>query len=181
MGSEMCIRDRSLALACEQRLSLSDEDICNRSKLRDTLYLLTMVDTALLEQAKTDLANAKNTVVSNFNRFEDDLESEFRDSPPKLIIIDECHYGSNIAAVRYNRIFDYLEDHDTCKVVFISATPFGALYAAEEAYEQALEAEEEARAEGDQTTADKVKAQACLLYTSPSPRDLSTSRMPSSA
>ena len=150
----------SLALACEQRLSLSDEDICNRSKLRDTLYLLPMVDTALLEQAKTDLANAKNTVVSNFNRFEDDLESEFRDSPPKLIIIDECHYGSNIAAVRYNRIFDYLEDHDTCKVVFISATPFGALYAAEEAYEQALEAEEEARAEGDQTTADKVKAQA---------------------
>ena len=26
-----------------------------------------------------------------------------------------------------------------------------------------------------------IKAQACLLYTSPSPRDLSTSRMPSSA
>ena len=28
---------------------------------------------------------------------------------------------------------------------------------------------------------DSVRAQACLLYTSPSPRDLSTSRMPSSA
>ena len=27
----------------------------------------------------------------------------------------------------------------------------------------------------------KSKAKACLLYTSPSPRDLSTSRMPSSA
>ncbi len=78
----------SLALACEQRLSLSDEDICDRSKLRDTLYLLTMVDTALLDQAKDDLSNAKNSVVSNFNRFEADLESEFRNNPPKLIIID---------------------------------------------------------------------------------------------
>ena len=29
--------------------------------------------------------------------------------------------------------------------------------------------------------ADKVKFTGCLLYTSPSPRDLSTSRMPSSA
>ena len=28
---------------------------------------------------------------------------------------------------------------------------------------------------------DEQRAQACLLYTSPSPRDLSTSRMPSSA
>ena len=28
---------------------------------------------------------------------------------------------------------------------------------------------------------DKLWAEACLLYTSPSPRDLSTSRMPSSA
>lgn len=60
----------SLALSCEQRLSLPDEDICDRHKLRDTLYLLTMVDTALLDQAKSDLGAAKNMVVSNFNRFE---------------------------------------------------------------------------------------------------------------
>lgn len=150
----------SLALACEQRLSLSDDDICERSKLRDTLYLITMVDTALLEQAKDDLSNAKNAVVSNFNRFDADLESEFRDSPPKLIIIDECHYGSNIKAVRYNAIFDYLEEHDDCKIVFISATPFGALYAPEEAYEQALETEEDALEEGDQTTAKKAHDEA---------------------
>lgn len=156
----------SLALACEQRLSLSDEDICNRSKLRDTLYLLTMVDTALLDQATLDLSAAKNTVVSNFNRFEADLEGEFKNNPPKLIIIDECHYGSNIAAVRYNKIFDYLEEHDSCKIVFISATPFGALYAAEEAYDQALEAEEDALAEGDQATADEARAKADELVKS---------------
>lgn len=150
----------SLALSCEQRLSLSDADICDRAKLRDTLYLLTMVDTALLDQAKADLAAAKNVVVSNFNRFENDLENEFKNNPPKLIIIDECHYGSNITAVRYNKIFDYLEEHDSCKIVFISATPFGALYAAEEAYDQAIETAEEALAEGDQVTAEAAKAKA---------------------
>ena len=32
-----------------------------------------------------------------------------------------------------------------------------------------------------QLTTEQVEANACLLYTSPSPRDLSTSRMPSSA
>lgn len=156
----------SLALSCEQRLSLSDEDICDRSKLRDTLYLITMVDTALLDQAIDDLSSAKNTVVSNFNRFDADLENEFKNNPPKLIIIDECHYGSNVAAVRYNKIFDYLEDHDSCKIVFISATPFGALYAAEEAYDQAIDAEEEALEEGNQAAANKAKAAAAELSSS---------------
>ena len=33
----------------------------------------------------------------------------------------------------------------------------------------------------DSTVAAVIANQACLLYTSPSPRDLSTSRMPSSA
>lgn len=150
----------SLALSCEQRLSLSDTDICDRAKLRDTLYLLTMVDTALLDQAKIDLGAAKNVVVSNFNRFDYDLENEFKNNPPKLIIIDECHYGSNITAVRYNKIFDYLEENDSCKIVFISATPFGALYAAEEAYDQAIETAEEALEEGDQITAQAAKEKA---------------------
>lgn len=150
----------SLALCCEQRLSLSDEDITERAKLRDTLYLLTMVDTALLDQAKKDLVAAKNVVVSNFNRIDTDLENEFKNNPPKLIIIDECHYGSNISAVRYNKIFDYLEEHDTCKIVFISATPFGALYAAEEAYDQAMEVVEDAEAEGDMERAKAAKDKA---------------------
>ena len=150
----------SLALCCEQRLSLNDTDIADRQKLRDTLYLLTMVDTALLDQAKNDLKEAKNAVVSNFNRFEADLESEFKLNPPKLIIIDECHYGSNITAVRYNKIFDYLEENDSCKIVFISATPFGALYAAEEAYDQAVELEEEALAQGDPAAAKEASAKA---------------------
>jgi len=150
----------SLALCCEQRLSLNEQDISDRKKLRDTLYLLTMVDTALLDQAKNDLKDAKNAVVSNFNRFESDLESEFKLNPPKLIIIDECHYGSNITAVRYNKIFDYLEENDSCKIVFISATPFGALYAAEEAYDQAIELEEEALALGDPAAAKEASAKA---------------------
>ena len=150
----------SLALCCEQRLSLNEQDISDRKKLRDTLYLLTMVDTALLDQAKNDLKDAKNAVVSNFNRFETDLESEFKLNPPKLIIIDECHYGSNITAVRYNKIFDYLEENDSCKIVFISATPFGALYAAEEAYDQAIELEEEALALGDPAAAKEASAKA---------------------
>ena len=34
---------------------------------------------------------------------------------------------------------------------------------------------------GQQVTAATLQSMACLLYTSPSPRDLSTSRMPSSA
>lgn len=150
----------SVALACQQRLSLSDEAIIDRSQLKDTLYMLTMVDTALLQQAEDDLKPAKNAVVTNFNRFESDIESHFKGSAPKLIIIDECHYGSNINAVRYNRVFDYLEENIDCKIVFISATPFGALYAAEQAYDEALEIAEEAQLAGDTETAIEAEQQA---------------------
>lgn len=150
----------SVALACQQRLSLTDEAIVDRSQLKDTLYMLTMVDTALLQQAEDDLKPAKNAVVTNFNRFESDIESHFKGCPPKLIIIDECHYGSNINAVRYNRVFDYLEENTDCKIVFISATPFGALYAAEQAYDEAIEIAEEAQLNGDSEVAAEAKAQA---------------------
>ena len=150
----------SVALACQQRLSLSDDAITDRSQLKDTLYMLTMVDTALLQQAEADLKPAKNAVVTNFNRFESDIESHFKGCPPKLIIIDECHYGSNINAVRYNRVFDYLEENTDCKIVFISATPFGALYAAEQAYDEALEIAEEAQLSGDTQIEVEAKAQA---------------------
>lgn len=140
----------ALALCCQQRLSLSDQDICDRKQLKDTLYLVTMPDTALRDQAEEDLKLAKNVVVSNFINFEKALENEFKGNPPKLIIIDECHYGSNVAAVRYSKIFDYLEqENDACKVVFISATPFGALYAAETEYEEALDAQKEAEETDD--------------------------------
>lgn len=144
----------ALALCCFQRLSLSDIDICNRKQLKDTLYLVTMPDTALRDQAEDDLSLAKNVIVSNFVNFEKALENEFKGNPPKLIIIDECHYGSNVSAVRYSKIFDYLEkENDTCKVTFISATPFGALYGAETEYEEALELKCEAEAEHDNTLA----------------------------
>jgi hypothetical protein len=140
----------ALALCCLQRLSLSDYEICERRQLKDTLYLVTMADTALKEQAEDDLLLAKNVVVSNFVNFEKALENEFKGNPPKLIIIDECHYGSNVSAVRYSKIFDYLEqENDSCKVVFISATPFGALYGAETEYEEALELQAEAESEQD--------------------------------
>jgi len=130
----------ALALCCFQRLNLSDTDICDRKQLKDTLYLVTMPDTALRDQAEDDLKLAKNVVVSNFVNFEKALETDFKGNPPKLIIIDECHYGSNVTGIRYSSIFDYLEqENDTCKVVFISATPFGALYGAETEYEEALE------------------------------------------
>lgn len=135
----------ALALCCLQRLNLSDLDICDRRQLKDTLYLVTMPDTALRDQAETDLTLAKNVVVSNFVNFEKALESDFKGNPPKLIIIDECHYGSNVSGIRYSSVFDYLEqENDTCKVVFISATPFGALYGAETEYEEALELSSEA-------------------------------------
>lgn len=140
----------ALALCCLQRLSLSDEAICDRKQLKDTLYLITMPDTALKEQAEDDLKLAKNVVVSNFVNFERALEHDFKGNPPKLIIIDECHYGSNVAAVRYSKIFDYLEqENDGCKVVFISATPFGALYGAETEYQEALDLKEEAENENN--------------------------------
>lgn len=140
----------ALALCCLQRLSLTDAQICDRTQLKDTLYLVTMPDTALKEQAEADLKLAKNVVVSNFVNFEKTLESEFKGNPPKLIIIDECHYGSNVAAVRYSKIFDYLElENDSCNVVFISATPFGALYGAETEYQEALEAKTEAESNQD--------------------------------
>ncbi|WP_278403879.1 DEAD/DEAH box helicase family protein [Pseudoalteromonas ruthenica] len=138
----------ALALCCFQRLNLSDTDICDRKQLKDTLYLVTMPDLALKVQAEDDLKLAKNVVVSNFVNFEKALENEFKGNPPKLIIIDECHYGSNISGIRYSRIFDYLEqENDSCKVVFISATPFGALYGAETEYEEALELSSEAEEE----------------------------------
>ncbi|WP_019935806.1 DEAD/DEAH box helicase family protein [Oceanimonas smirnovii] len=150
----------SVALACLQRLSLSDAAITDRAQLKDTVYMLTMVDTALLQQAEDDLKPAKNAIVTNFNRFESDIESHFKGCPPKLIIIDECHYGSNINAIRYNRVFDYLEENTDCKIVFISATPFGALYAAEQAYDEAIEIAEEAQLAGDTAVEAEAKQQA---------------------
>ncbi|WP_193039124.1 DEAD/DEAH box helicase [Pseudoalteromonas nigrifaciens] len=138
----------ALALCCLQRLSLDDETICQKRSLKDTLYLVTMPDTALRDQAEDDLRLAKNVVVSNFVNFEKSLETDFKGNPPKLIIIDECHYGSNVTGIRYSTVFDYLEqENDSCKVVFISATPFGALYGAETEYEEALEVSSEAEIE----------------------------------
>lgn len=121
----------ALALSTLQRESLSDTDICKRTKLKDTLYLVTMADTALLEQAKQDLAPCINVVVSNFNQYELSIKTHFSNQTPKLIIIDECHYGSGNEAIRYAKVFDYLEkENPNCKVAFISATPFSALYSA---------------------------------------------------
>lgn len=121
----------ALALASLQRLSLSDTDICERSKLKDTLYLVTMADLSLQEQAKQDLAKCNNVVVSNFTNMSFALSSSFKAHPPKLIIIDECHYGVGSEAVRYAKVFEYLEKENVnCKVAFISATPFSALYSA---------------------------------------------------
>ncbi|WP_054983657.1 DEAD/DEAH box helicase family protein [Pseudoalteromonas sp. P1-30] len=121
----------ALVLAALQRLSLSDTDICERSKLKDTLYLVTMADLSLQEQAKQDLAKCNNVVVSNFTNMSFALSSNFKAQPPKLIIIDECHYGAGSEAVRYAKVFEYLEKENTnCKVAFISATPFSALYSA---------------------------------------------------
>ncbi|CAM3166489.1 DEAD/DEAH box helicase family protein [Vibrio rarus] len=148
----------ALALCCLQRLSLSDKNICDRKQLKDTLYLVTMPDTALKEQAEDDLKLAKNVIVSNFINFEKALENEFKGNPPKLIIIDECHYGSNVAAVRYSKVFDYLErENDTCKVVFISATPFGALYGAETEYQTAIEYQAAAEHNNNQKLLNQAK------------------------
>lgn len=121
----------ALALASMQRLSLSDEILCQRKYLKDTLYLVTMADVALQEQAKNDLATCHNVVVSNFTHFESCLKGEFKFQAPKLIIIDECHYGSATDSVRYAKVFDYLENINLeCRIAFVSATPFSALYAA---------------------------------------------------
>ena len=121
----------ALALSGMQRRQLSDADICDRKQLKDTLYLVTMADLSLLEQAKQDLAPCNNVVVSNFTNYKSALTSQFKNQQPKLIIIDECHYGAGSEAVRYSKIFEYLEKENTqCKVAFISATPFSALYSA---------------------------------------------------
>ena len=62
-----------------------------------------------------------------------------------------------------------------------------AVKAAEEAVatteqaEEAMPAEEAASETPAETTTEEAEEEPCLLYTSPSPRDLSTSRMPSSA
>jgi len=91
----------ALALSAIQRKKLNDVDICDRKQLRDTLYLVTMADLSLLEQAKQDLASCNNVVVSNFSNYESLLSSQFKYQQPKLIIIDECHYGAGSEAVRY--------------------------------------------------------------------------------
>ncbi len=121
----------ALALSCLQRNSLPDNDLCDRRKLKDTLYLVTMADLALLEQAKHDFAPCPSMVVSNFTNFRITLTSEFKHQPPRLIIIDECHYGTHQDGIRYGDVFNYLDNENTdCKIAFISATPFSALYAA---------------------------------------------------
>lgn len=123
----------ALAIACYQRNSLSDEDICNPKYLRDTLYVMTMADTSLLSQAREDLKPAGNVVVSNLVHFLADIEKYFRRQDPKLIIVDECHYGSGDTSVRYEALFNYIQDENIdCRVVFISATPLSALLATEE-------------------------------------------------
>ena len=68
----------ALALACQQRLSLDDQALCERKQLKDTLYLVTMADTALLTQAKQDLQATPNIVVSNFNHFQSTLNTNNR-------------------------------------------------------------------------------------------------------
>ena len=122
----------SLALSCLQRLSLSDDEIISIRKLKDTMYIMTMADVELLSQAQKDLHASPNAVVTNLTRFEKTLDIEFKHQDPKLIIVDECHYGSGSSAVRYEKLFDYIENENTsCKIVFISATPLSALLATE--------------------------------------------------
>ncbi|MCY1291921.1 hypothetical protein D9M70_411280 [compost metagenome] len=122
----------SLAIASLQRLSLSDAAITSQLLLKDSLYLMTMADVSLLAQAREDLKPAPNLVVSNLTHFERDIEKYFIAQEPKLIIVDECHYGSGDKSIRYEKLFDYIEKINTdCKVVFISATPLSALLAAE--------------------------------------------------
>lgn len=125
----------AMALACLQRLSRSNRDICSRAQLKDTLFVLTMSDTQLLEQAGRDLDAAQNVVVTNTIHFERTVAGEaFAEGSPRLIIVDECHYGSSIEGLRYGRLFDYLsEENPGCLIVFISATPLSALLAAEDA------------------------------------------------
>lgn len=123
----------ALSLACYQRNSLADADITNIKLLKDTMYVLTMADTALLTQAKEDLKPCHNAVVSNLTHFENDILSKFTHTKPKLIIVDECHYGSSDKAVRYEKLFSYIEEKNPdCSVIFISATPLSALLAAED-------------------------------------------------
>lgn len=122
----------ALALACLQRNSLTDIEIVNQSMLKDTVYVLTMPNKDLLAQAKDDLRPCMNVEVTNMQGFEKSIEKYFYRYAPKLIIIDECHYGSNEKAVRYEKLFDYIEKKNVdCNVVFISATPLSALLAAE--------------------------------------------------
>ena len=123
----------AMAIACYQRNSLSDIEICQPKMLKDTLYIMTMADISLLEQAKEDLKPAANVIVSNLTRFLADIEKFFRYQDPKLIIVDECHYGSGDTSIRYGALFDYIQNENTkCKVVFISATPLSALLAPSE-------------------------------------------------
>lgn len=123
----------ALALACLQRDSLGDKQICDKQQLKDVLYLVTMADTALLNQAQEDLLPARNAVVSNFIHFRSAIARDFKKHPPKLIIIDECHYGSAKSAIRYRDVFNYLEQENLQgKVVFVSATPFSALFSSGE-------------------------------------------------
>lgn len=122
----------ALALAGLQRLNLPDHEITDRHKLKDSLYVMTMADTELLDQAEKDLSPAKNAVVTNLTRMTKCLDSYFQYQDPKLIIVDECHYGSGDNAVRYDKLFDYIEfENKDCKIVFISATPLSALLATE--------------------------------------------------
>lgn len=122
----------ALAIACYQRMSLNDDQLVTAADLKDTLYIMTMADKQLLAQAKDDLKPATNVVVSNLIHFLNEIEKYFKKNDPKLLIVDECHYGSGDTSVRYEALFDYLvKENSNCKVVFISATPLSALLATE--------------------------------------------------
>ena len=191
MGSEMCIRDRAY-VATDANIDAGDlqtlvKEGAAASFNRITVDGDTSTNDALLlaatAQANTSVLKGKDLglVVTAINEVLISLATAIvRDAEgaTKFVKIDVCGGASeaDCAAIAYS----------------IGHSPLvkTALFASDPNWGRILMAL--GKAPADQLEIDKVdikigdvelieQGQPCLLYTSPSPRDLSTSRMPSSA
>ena len=173
MGSEMCIRD--------------------------SLYIVTDSKVYYNSRAITDVAAVSTTIQNNIQAYADSAElnkygTRFKYSK-FLGIIDQSHQSitSNLTSIQMrrdlrlatNQFAEYAIDFGNHMHVQsmngynIKSSPFRVLDITDDVY--LFDEPIDTRTGNISLYSLQAEGSTCLLYTSPSPRDLSTSRMPSSA
>ena len=149
MGSEMCIRDRNLAINSAIYAGLEAYSLSQRSALVGNNFLNSIVPA--LEQQTS-------------------------------VTLDLLDSNETITAIRYEDLQAKLQDIYTSKQRSLDTVATHCAYLGADRAKRGswLGVCENGVANGSGVAVIE-DADTCLLYTSPSPRDLSTSRMPSSA